>query len=102
MSLTQTEELEKLLTKLYFLTWDEVEGVRVRCKGASPEGLQQIIDVLTDALKQQDEMVKKMIETDPDFPKKMNAFLKKEIHDVGEKHEKQEQASSEEHFKSFG
>lgn len=102
MPQTHIKEVEKLLTKLYLFTWDETEGIRAQCKGATPEALQKIIVVLKNALKQQNEMMKKMIEKDPEFPKKMDAFLKKDIQDLAEKNEQNEQSSAQEKFKELG
>lgn len=102
MPLAHITEVEKLLAKLYLFTWDETEGIRAQCKGATSDSLQNIIAVLKNALKAQEAMMTKIIEKDPEFPKKMDAFIKNEIHNLAEEHEKDEQSSAQKKFKELG
>ena len=94
----KTKQIQNLVTQLYFLPWEESQRIITGAVNASAEAMDSLIDVLKKALKKQEDMVKKMITADPDFPKKLDALVQKNIHDAAVKIEEEDQSASAEKF----
>ncbi len=92
------KRIQALVDKLYFLPWDEAQKILQGALRAPAAALDKLIAVLEDALKQQDVMVAKMIEADPEFPKKLDAFMNQQIHDAAVKVEAGDQAAAAQKF----
>lgn len=73
------KNINVLLHKLFIFSPQEVRGVREKCKNASPEALTKLVRILEDALIKQEDILKRMIEADPEFPKKFNTFLHDQV-----------------------
>jgi CRISPR/Cas system-associated protein Cas10 (large subunit of type III CRISPR-Cas system) len=95
------KEIENLVAKLYFLPWEETQSILKRAASAPSEVIDKLIAVLKDALEKQNAMMKKMIEADPEFPKKLDEFATKEVHDAATKIEASDQAKAAEKFSDF-
>lgn len=95
MPLTQTEELERLLWQLNFLTGDDMQRILDQCKNAPREAIEKIIAVLEQGVIKQDEILEKLVQKDPDFPKKFDGFMKEQICSAAVMHETEEQKRTE-------
>ncbi|MBM3231030.1 hypothetical protein FJZ28_01760 [Candidatus Peregrinibacteria bacterium] len=95
------KRIQTLVDKLYFLPWAESQKILQGAMRAPAAALDKLIGVLEDALKKQDAMVAKMIEADPEFPKKLDTFMNQQIHDAAVKVEAGEQAAAQQRFSDF-
>ncbi|MBI3336663.1 hypothetical protein HYZ98_03820 [Candidatus Peregrinibacteria bacterium] len=98
MPLTKTEELERLLWKLNFLTGDDMKNILEQCKNVPEEAINNAILVLKEGVKKQDEVLKKIVEKDPQFPKKFDSFMREQVRSVATIHEAAEQKRAEDIF----
>lgn len=92
------KRIQTLVDKLYFLSWDDSQKILQGAVRAPAAVLDKLIGVLENALKEQDVMVAKMIKADPEFPKKLDAFMNQQIHDAAVKVEEGEQAAAAQKF----
>ncbi len=87
--------IKELLEHLYFLENTEVEQILSRLNNLPEEALRQIISVLKNAQKKQNEMFGKLNKIDPDFNNGLNESLKKEFSKISAQVESQDRKDAE-------
>ncbi len=91
--LKQTD-IKQLLDQLYSVSLEERTEVEERFANASDGEKSVIIDVLTRAKQQQDELFGQTILADPTFPDKLQRFLHDAMGDIKRVYEEQEKESA--------
>ncbi|PIR54417.1 hypothetical protein COU75_00995 [Candidatus Peregrinibacteria bacterium CG10_big_fil_rev_8_21_14_0_10_42_8] len=95
------KHIHDLVAQLYFLPWEESQKIINGAKNATNEAIDSLVVVLKDALKKQEEMVQKMIAADPEFPKKLDTFIRSQLNDAAVSVEKQDQKKASQQFEDF-
>ncbi len=89
------QEIKKLLSRLYFLTSEEVDAIKSKLDVLPEKGLQEIFKVLKDAEKKQEEMLTNLNKANPDFNKELSNYLKTQFSEVSKSVEAHEQKSAD-------
>jgi|GEM_PF-4813106 len=95
------KQIHDLVAQLYFLPWEESQKIINGAKSATNEAIDSLVVVLQDALKKQEEMVQKMIAADPEFPKKLDTFMRSQLNGAAVSIENADQKTSAEKFTDF-
>ena len=69
-------QIETLLGELVILSAEETKNILLRCANAQEGELAGLLGVLKEAKATQDQMMKKLVTVDPDFPKKLEQHLR--------------------------
>lgn len=89
------KEVQDALNELYFITQKESLNILNKLEFMPPEAFQDVLSLLKEAKKEQDKALKKMIQKDPDFNKKLKEGLKNKYQDIVEEFSSQEVVDAE-------
>lgn len=92
------DDIAHLLSRVSFLTWEESQSILRRAQHASPEALETLSSLLSEALTKQDDYLRCMVAADPAFPKKLDQFLRGTVHRIAQEHEFQAQQDAQHLF----
>lgn len=101
MSAAKTKKIENLLQQLYCFEPEEVRKYMRRIPYMKEEGQDKLIKTLEEGLKDQDEMLKKWTERDPQYTKNLEEFVVQTSTKLGKEYEKQEKSSAEDILKEL-
>ncbi len=98
---TKIKKIKDLLNKLYCFKPKEVEAYMRRIPFMEEEGQDKLIKTLQEGLKEQDEMLKKWTERDPEYTKKLTDFVVKTSKKISGEYEEQEKSTAEDILKEL-
>ncbi len=89
------QKIKKLLANLYILTAEEIQAITSKLDNLPEKGLIEIMKVLEDAKKKQEDMLIKLNKANPDFNKELSKFLKTEFSQITKEVESHEQENAD-------
>lgn len=101
MSEGKTKKIKDLLQKLYCFEPEEVIKYMKRIPFMKEEGQEKLINSLEEGLKDQDEMLQKWTERDPQYARKLEDFVVETSNRLSSDYEKQEKRSAEDILKEL-
>lgn len=88
-------KIKKLFYKLYCFKSEEIESFINKLPAFPEKGLDDLLRTLEEGKTKQDELLKKTIEKDKKFNKKLNGYLKKTSKKIKDDYEQKERAGAE-------
>ena len=101
MSQTKTKKIKELLGQLYCFEPEAVNKYMRRIPYMKEEGQDKLIETLEEGLRQQDEMLRKWTERDPQYTKKLEDFVVETSTKLSKEYERQEKSSAEDILKEL-
>lgn len=96
MNQSKIKKITDLLDQLYCFTPNQVATYMKRIPYMTEEGLTKLVKTLEAGLKEQNKMLEKWTERDPEFATRLTKFVDKTANELTKEYEKEEKISAEE------